>query len=63
MMKTRILVVDDDRNLLELISLRLEASGYEVRAVDHENAAKEVAAQEIFDVAVIDLQLVKQDGL
>ncbi|MFC1827162.1 sigma-54-dependent transcriptional regulator [Thermodesulfobacteriota bacterium] len=63
MAQTKILVVDDDRNLLELISMRLEASGYEVRAVDHENAAKEVAAQEIFDVAVIDLQLVKQDGL
>ncbi len=43
--------------------MRLEASGYEVFAVDHENKAKEIAAKEIFDVAVIDLQLVKQDGL
>ena len=63
MAQIKILVVDDDRNLLELISMRLEASGYEVSAVDHENAAKEVAAQEFFDVAVIDLQLVKQDGI
>jgi two-component system response regulator GlrR len=63
MAKTKILVVDDDKNLLDLIHMRLEASGYEVVAVDHENAAKEVASQEVFDVAVIDLQLVKQDGL
>jgi len=63
MAQTKILVVDDDRNLLDLIHMRLEASGYDVVAVDHENKAKEVAAQEIFEVAVIDLQLVNQDGL
>ena len=63
MARTKILVVDDDKNLLDLIHMRLEASGYDVVAVDHENAAKEVASQEVFDVAVIDLQLVKQDGL
>ena len=63
MAKTKILVVDDDRNLLELIHMRLEASGYDVVAADHENKAKEVAAQEVFDVAIIDLQLVRQDGL
>jgi len=63
MTKTKILVVDDDKNLLDLISMRLVASGYEVTAVDHENQAKEVAAQEIFSVAVIDLQLVNQNGI
>jgi two-component system response regulator GlrR len=63
MAQTKILAVDDDRNLLELIHMRLEASGYDIVSVDHENAAKEVASREIFDVAVIDLQLVTQDGL
>lgn len=63
MAKTRILVVDDDTNLLDLMLMRLEASGYDVTAIDHENRAREAAAREIFDVAVVDLQLVKQDGL
>jgi len=63
MAQTKILVVDDDRNLLDLIHIRLEASGYDVVAVDHENKAKEVATQEVFEVAVIDLQLVNQDGI
>jgi len=63
MAQTKILVVDDDRNLLELIHMRLEATGYDIVSVDHENAAKEIAGQEVFDVAVIDLQLVAQDGL
>ncbi len=44
MAKTKILVVDDDRNLLDLICMRLEASGYDVFAVDHENRAKEAAS-------------------
>jgi two-component system response regulator GlrR len=63
MAKSKILVVDDDKNLLHLIQTRLDATGYDVSAVDHENKAKEIATREIFDVAVIDLQLVKQDGV
>lgn len=63
MQRSKILVVDDDINLLDLIHMRLEASGYNVVAVNHEIAAKEVASQEVFDVAIVDLQLVKQDGL
>jgi len=63
MADSKILVVDDDRNLLDLIRMRLEASGYEVFSADHENKAKEIAIKEIFDVAIIDLQLVEQDGL
>jgi len=63
MENSKILVVDDDKNLLDLIQIRLDGSGYDVSAVNHENKAKEIAAQKIFDVAIIDLQLVKQDGI
>jgi DNA-binding NtrC family response regulator len=63
MQKSKILVVDDDINLLDLIHMRLKNSGYNVVAANHENIAKEFAIQEVFDVAVVDLQLVKQDGL
>lgn len=63
MAAAKILLVDDDKNLLELIHMRLEASGYDVVSVDHEKRAKEIAGREVFDIAVVDLQLVKQDGL
>ena len=63
MEKTNILVVDDDRNLLDLIHMRLEASGYSVTSFDHENDAKDAAEKQTFDVGVLDLQLVRQDGL
>jgi len=32
--KPVILLVDDDRDILKLVSMRLNASGYEVQAVD-----------------------------
>ncbi|HUT41079.1 MAG TPA: response regulator, partial [Gammaproteobacteria bacterium] len=32
--KYRILLVDDDRSLLRLLSMRLSAAGYEVNAVE-----------------------------
>ncbi|MFH7320733.1 sigma-54-dependent transcriptional regulator [Desulfurivibrio sp. D14AmB] len=59
----RILLVDDDLNLLDLIRIRLNASGYQVTTAAHENEAKRVVAQQQFDAAVIDLQLVSQDGI
>lgn len=63
MTNPKIMVVDDDRNLLDLIHMRLEASGYDVSAAGHENEARELAQHHVFDVAVVDLQLVDQDGL
>jgi two-component system, NtrC family, response regulator GlrR len=59
----KLLVVDDDRNLLELIAMRLESLGYEVTAADNEEKAKQAVTGQTFDLAVIDLQLVHQDGI
>ena len=63
MARAKLLVVDDDRNLLEIIKMRLESMDYEVIAVRDEEAAKQVATEQVFDLAVIDLQLVHQDGI
>jgi len=63
MTKTKLLVVDDDKNLLAVIQERLETSGYDVMAVSHEDEARDLAVQQIFDVAIVDLQLVSQDGI
>jgi len=58
-----ILVVDDDANLLELIKMRLEASGYDVTTAVNEDVAKEAMTVRPFDLSLIDLQLVRQDGI
>jgi two-component system response regulator GlrR len=63
MAPSRILVVDDDKNLLDLIGIRLETTGYDVTLAGHEREAKKIVAGAVFDVAVVDLQLVNQDGI
>ena len=59
----KVLVVDDDRNLLELVKIRLESSGYEVATALQEADATEAVKNQIFDLAIVDLQLVHQDGI
>ena len=58
MAQNRILVVDDDANLLELIRMRLEASGYEVTTALDERVAGSAVRNQNFDLAILDLQLV-----
>ncbi|HQO77849.1 MAG TPA: sigma-54 dependent transcriptional regulator [Thermodesulfobacteriota bacterium] len=58
-----ILVVDDDRNLLEVIRMRLESAKYAVATAWDEDVALTMAKGQVFDLAVIDLQLVHTDGI
>ena len=63
MSRAKLLVVDDDRNLLEIIRMRLESLEYEVTAVRDEEQARQAVTAQVFDLAVIDLQLANQDGI
>ena len=59
----RILVVDDDPGLLRLLSIRLNAEGYDVVAV--ESAADALAALPRFrpDLVITDLRMENMDGI
>ena len=60
--KKRILVVDDEADLREMLSLRLEANGYEVlTAADGEEGLAK-ARKEKPDLIILDLMLPKVDG-
>lgn len=59
----KILVVDDNSNLLELIKMRLESANYEVTASLCEKDAVEAVSKEAFDLSIIDLKLVHKDGI
>jgi two-component system response regulator GlrR len=59
----KILLVDDDRNLIELIKMRLESASYKVSPALKEEEAIEAAKGQVFDLAIVDLQLVHQDGI
>jgi DNA-binding response OmpR family regulator len=54
---TRVLVADDERDILELVAFRLERSGYEiVRANDGEEALR-LALEQRPDLAVLDVMM------
>jgi two-component system response regulator GlrR len=59
----KILVVDDDKNLLELARVKLEAAGYAVATQLKEADAIALAKSEVFDLAIIDLKLAGADGM
>jgi two-component system response regulator GlrR len=61
--KEKILVVDDDRNILEVIRMRLVSGGYYVTPVTGAEEALKLAEKEPFDLALIDLKLNGQDGI
>jgi len=59
----KILVVDDDRSLIEVLKVRVELAGYEVTTALKEETAIEAAKDQTFDLAIVDLQLDGTDGM
>jgi DNA-binding NtrC family response regulator len=59
----RVLLVDDEQDLIEYLSKRLLREGFMVRAVTSGEEAIEAVAAEDFDVAVVDLKMPGMDGL
>lgn len=60
---TRVLLVDDEQDLAELLASQLTRAGFEVRCADALQSAK-VANEELkFDVLVTDLHLPDGDGI
>ena len=62
-LKTRILVVDDDQRLRDLLVRYLGGEGYEVKAVPDAAGMDKQLARERYDLVVLDLMLPGEDGL
>ena len=62
-LKTRVLVVDDDQRLRDLLVRYLGAEGYEVKAVPDAPAMDKQLARDRYDLVVLDLMLPGEDGL
>ncbi|THF62665.1 sigma 54-interacting transcriptional regulator [Pseudothauera rhizosphaerae] len=58
-----LLVVDDDRDLLRLLSMRLRAGGYRVSTAESAEVAVALLAVERFALVVSDVRLPGRDGL
>lgn len=59
----RVLLVDDEETLLEFLSKRLLKEGFTVKAAFSGEEAIEVAKEEPYDVAVVDLKMPGIDGV
>ena len=62
-MKRKVLVVDDDAAIVEVLEMRLTAMGYDVTATPDTNAAVLAVDQTRFDLALIDLRMEPTDGI
>ena len=62
-MALRVLIVDDEPDIVDLLSEILTSSGFEVaRALDAKSALEQVKAQ-IFDAAIVDFNLPDMNGV
>jgi len=59
----KILVVDDDPNLIELVKMRLESAGYDVTATVREEDAIGAIKSQSVDICLLDLMLARGDGI
>jgi DNA-binding response OmpR family regulator len=60
--KRRVLVVDDEKDLVELITYNLGRNGFDVMTAYNGNDALELAQREVPDLVVLDLMLPGIDG-
>ena len=58
----KILAVDDDRTLLQLLSSELINEGYETALAYDGTEALELLAKEIFDLIILDIKMPKLNG-
>ena len=63
MEKNRILVVEDEKNIRELIRFNLEKNGYKVETADNGADGFQMAESGEFDLLLLDIMLPKMDGL
>src|ERR1700687_4844336 len=61
--KTKVLVVDDDARLRDLLNRYLGEQGYSVRTVSNATEMDRQLARERYDLMILDLMLPGEDGL
>src|SRR5499426_1480190 len=62
-MRRKMLVVDDDVAILEVLEMRLTSMGFDVTATPEPEQAIAAAQQTRFDLALLDLRMEPLDGI
>ena len=61
--RTRVLIVDDEKSMRDLLAIALEPDGHQVRAVSSVEDARRAIAKEPFDLVVSDIALPGESGI
>ena len=59
----RLLVVDDDLNILKVLKMRLESEGYHVETASDIAGAKELAVKNEYELAILDMKFTGGNGI
>ena len=62
-MSKRVLIVDDEPDVLRLVALRLKKSGYEILAASDGKEGFDIISSEKPDLVLLDLRLPNMDGV
>jgi len=58
----KILIVDDDKNISQILLIALREEGYEVKAVNTGIEARKIISLEKFDLIILDIMMPEVDG-
>ena len=61
-MKYTVLIAEDDSDIVKILKLYLESSGYRVFTADNGVNAYEIVVKEKIDIAIVDIMMPKIDG-
>jgi DNA-binding response OmpR family regulator len=61
-MAKQIMIVDDDRNILEFMNLALTFEGYDVRVSTTGRDLQQVQPSDLPDLILLDVKLIEEDG-
>ena len=61
--RPRLLIVDDDRQIVKAVSMRFRAAGYDVQCVHDGEAGLKAATEQVPSAIVLDVRMPKLDGL
>jgi CheY-like chemotaxis protein len=62
-MAEKVLLVDDEKDFLDVMAERMRNRGMEVKTASSPLEALEMVAKESFDAIILDLQMPEMDGL
>lgn len=63
MITLKIIVVDDDKHILQLVSIHLTREGYHVLQANNASEALDILEEEVPDLAIIDVMMPGMDGI